>query len=296
MTEIARLRPEPIPALHPIPEYLATGDLVDRYEDVKEVLQVPWVGVLMLAYAHYPAFFARLWEGLRPVCASRAFVDGASELRQLAEANAAALGPGSILPDLERLGYAPRELDGIRAQIEVFCHGNHLYFPIALIARALMEGESFGTDAEPAPFESRHAPDLGVPFVLMEGHHADQPTRALYDDIKATLGLPFVNTDYRALARWPSYFRLAWNGIKALVGSARYEAYCAAYHARGLEIVSALPNPSGLAAAHLRDAAQRDASPAELVECTRLFAFLLPGLTLNVALMQGQLRSPSTKD
>ena len=43
---------------------------------------------------------------------------------------------------------------------------------------------------------------------------ANPEVRAVYDDIMATLGLPFVNTDYRALARWPSYFALAWSDLK----------------------------------------------------------------------------------
>jgi hypothetical protein len=44
----------------------------------------------------------------------------------------------------------------------------------------------------------------------MEYHHADASTRLVFDDVKTALGLPFLNTDYRALARWPSYFALAW--------------------------------------------------------------------------------------
>ncbi len=47
---------------------------------------------------------------------------------------------------------------------------------------------------------------LQVPYLLMEPHHLDEPTRAVYEDIKNILQLPFVNTDYRAFARWPSYF------------------------------------------------------------------------------------------
>ena len=44
-------------------------------------------------------------------------------------------------------------------------------------------------------------------LTLMEVHHGDAPTATVYADIRATLDLPVVNTDYRALARWPSYFQ-----------------------------------------------------------------------------------------
>ena len=52
MTAIPRLRPDPLPAIHPLPEYLAEGATKARYEDMKAALQVPWMGVVTMAYAH----------------------------------------------------------------------------------------------------------------------------------------------------------------------------------------------------------------------------------------------------
>ncbi|WP_375505870.1 SDR family NAD(P)-dependent oxidoreductase [uncultured Nostoc sp.] len=36
----------------------------------------------------------------------------------------------------------------------------------------------------------------------------------VYQDIKQTLGVPIVNSDYQALARWPVFFLAAWSDIK----------------------------------------------------------------------------------
>lgn len=36
----------------------------------------------------------------------------------------------------------------------------------------------------------------------------------VYQDIKQTLGVPIVNSDYQALARWPGFFLAAWSDIK----------------------------------------------------------------------------------
>jgi hypothetical protein len=53
-----------------------------------------------------------------------------------------------------------------------FSHGNFPYLLIATIARLLPEGgEMNGIGAAPA-FEGRHAPQVQVPFVFMEAHHA----------------------------------------------------------------------------------------------------------------------------
>jgi hypothetical protein len=36
----------------------------------------------------------------------------------------------------------------------------------------------------------------------------------VYRDIKQTLGVPIVNSDYQALARWSAFFLPAWEDIK----------------------------------------------------------------------------------
>jgi hypothetical protein len=287
--DLPRRRPEAIPALHPVPEYLASGERKRRYEEMKAVFQTPWMGVITMAYAHYETFYGVLWDGVKELCASRAFVSACQELRAFAEARAATLAPPPLRARLAAQGYAPREIEDIRAIVEVFAHGNFPYLLLATLTRRLIEGGEFGGDAEAEPFVGRHAPDVRPPFVLMEAHHADPELRALYEDVKATLKLPFVNTDYRALARWPSYFRLAWGDLRGVAGAPAHEAAASAIHARAVVLVGSLPNPGRLTAAALQAAAGRDAPLAEVREMARLFQWLLPGLVANVAFFQRQL-------
>ncbi|MEX2239828.1 MAG: hypothetical protein WD775_03940 [Burkholderiales bacterium] len=290
MTELRRLYPEPVPAIHPLPEYAATGRRKEQYEAMKQALQVPWMGVVTMAYAHYPTFFAVLWEGLDPLVRSSAYVGQAQALRRFVEDEAQALAPPPLGGPLRELGYAGRELDDIRGMIEIFSHGNFLYFIIATLTRLLLEGgEMRGTGGAP-PCKERHAPQVQVPFVLMEAHHAEAPTRAVYADIMSTLRLPFVNTDYRALARWPSYFALAWADLKKVVHGTAHDAICEALHRRAAEAVARiLPNPGRLTTAVLRAAADKDATAAEVLQMCRLFQWLLPGLVTNVAFLRRQL-------
>lgn len=290
MIELPRLFPAAIPLIYPLPEYAVTGERAARYAEVKQVLQVPWMGVVTMAYAHYPTFFGELWRGLKPLCASAAFVQAAQALRTLAESGASTLAPYSIVSGLCAAGYGEREIADIRAMVEVFSHGNPLYLLIATMVRLLLEGGEMRAQREALPVAGRHAPQVQVPFVLMEAHHADGPTRALYDDVKATLSLPFVNTDYRALARWPSYFAIAWADLKEIVSMPVYETQCEAIHTRGVTIAQDLPNPGALSATALKRAAEADAPLAELLEVARLFQYLLPGLIVNVAMFRQQLR------
>lgn len=146
-----------------------------------------------------------------------------------------------------------------------------------------------GDGTAPA-FAGRHAPDVTVPFVLMEAHHADEPTRAVYEDVKQVLGLPFVNTDYRAFARWPSYWAPAWGDLRQIAGKAAHEAICSALHERCLaQVGTRLPNPGELSADTLRAAAAKDAPLDEVIRMSRLFQWLLPGLITNVAFLKAQL-------
>lgn len=292
MDRIERLRPDPIPAVHPLPEYLATGQRAEWYADTKEVLQVPWMGVITMAYAHYPKFFGELWRGLRPLCLSRPFVEAFQALRDDVERRAAELKPRSLIAPLTDLGYAPREIEAIREMNTVFSHGNQPYVLIAAVTRHLLEIGDMAGGSEAEPFAGRHAPDVRVPFLLMEPHHVDEPTRRVYEDIRATLRLPFVNTDYRAFARWPSYFALAWADLRTKAGTPAHEAICRDLHDRVAELAAeGLPNPGGLSSERLRRAAEADASFEEVREMCRLFQWLLPGLILNVAYFRRQLEA-----
>jgi len=290
MLDLPRHKPAPISAIHPVPEYAVEGERARWYAEMKTALQVPWMGVVTMAFAHYPNFFAVLWEGLKPLVASRAFVEHCQARQTAVEAAVAELGPPAITARLLDAGYGPREIEGIRAINHVFSHGNHPYAEIATIARALLEGGELTGDGDANPFEGRHAPDAAVPFVLLEAHHADPPTRAIYEDVKQVLGLPFVNTDYRAFARWPTYWALAWGDLREVAGGDVHERLCRDYHDRLVDgVTSSLPNPGGLTGEALRAAADADGGVDDVLAVVRLFQWLLPGLCVNVAYLRHQL-------
>lgn len=287
---VPRLLPDPIPALHPLPEYLVEGERAAAYAAMKQALQVPWMGVVTMAYANYPTFFRVLWQGLEPIVRSAAFVAHSHALRAQVEQAALRLRPGGLGPALRDLGYAPRELEPIRDLLEVFSHGNQPYLLIASIARLLLEGGELDGAGDATPYAGRHGPLAGAALVLMEAHHADAPTRALYAQIQRDLGLPFVNTDYRALARWPSYLRAAWQQLAPQLRSDTYRHICDELHAEVLQRVAhALPNPQRLRGQALREAAAADAPLPEVIAVARLFQWLLPGLVTNVAFLRAQL-------
>ena len=289
---LPRLKPDPIPAIHPVPEYAVEGQRAQWYAEMKTAFQVPWMGVVTMAYAHYPNFFAELWRGLKPLAECTAFVNAFQDNRAFVEDAVKQLSPPPITARLSEAGFAPREIEGIRECVEIFSHGNQPYVVTALIVRLLLEGGEMGNNGAADTFAGRHAPDVSVPFVLMEAHHADAPTQRVFEDVKSVLGLPFVNTDYRAFARWPSYWAAAWSDLRRVAGGDAHEAICRSLHDRILDqVLNGLPNPGNLDGAALRRAAEQDASLEEVIAVARLFQWLLPGLSLNVAYLRDQLSS-----
>ena len=277
-------------SLHPVPEFLAEGELKARYEDMKAVLGVPWMGVVTMSFAHYRAFYDALWQGARPLCASRDFTDACHRLRHLVEEKVSTLGPPPLRQRLAQIGYAERELQDIDDRIEIFSDGNFPYILLATLARLLLEGGELQTSHDIAIQTEPTSPRTAGKLVLMEYHHADASTRRVFDDVKAVLGLPFLNTDYRALARWPSYFALAWADLRPKIQLGEYETFVAEIHEVAVSTIRSLPNYGNLRGEALRLAARSSASEGEVLSVVRLFQWLLPGLAANIAFFRAQLR------
>lgn len=287
---LERIKPNSIPEIHPLPEFLVEKRTKEFYEDTKEILQVPWMGVVTMAYAHYPEFYETLWKAVRPIMASQETVVACNRLRWEVENEVKKFDPPKRAHTLNEMGYAPREVENIKQTLEVFSHGNYLYALIATLARLALEQEVFPNKKEATEHIKPHSPQTEVPFVLMEEHHADEETKAIYSSVREKLGLPFVNTDYRALARWPTYFRLVWNDIENIVTTPEYEATLNSIHNKFVMEAMNLPNPTGASAQEIKDAADKAAPDAELLSVCQLFQWLLPGLMTNVAFFRFQLQ------
>ena len=283
-----RVKPDPIPLIHPVWEYQAEGDLRGMYQAYKRAFQVPWVGVVSMAFAYYRTFFDLWWTSFEPVVQSKIYVETCETLLQHVEELVSQLAPPPITERLVDLGYSERERCEIRRMIEVFSHGNFIQLPAVAAARLLLEGGAVRGSDPVQPYSARHGPPHDQPFVLMEPHHASGDMRGVYQDIMDTLDLPFVNTDYRALSRWPSYFELAWCDLRPVVKHPDYAAITEKMHTAMFKVAGGLPNPSGLTALQLQEAAARDARISEVLEVTRLFSYLLPGLVTNVAFFRAQ--------
>ncbi len=242
-----------------------------------------------MAFAHYPHFYSALWRGLRPLCASRQFDEACRALRGKVEYGISRFPRCALELELLSAGYAAEEINRIRALIEVFSNGNMPYLMLATLARLLLENHSLSIDPTVEPRVLSRSVEQDTSLLLMEPHHGNEQLKALFEDIKATLELPFVNTDYRALARWPSYLDLAWQDLKPQIRSTDYEALVSEIHATATKLALELPNPGALTSEKLQAAAMEDKALDEIRTVVRLFQYLLPGLVANIGFFRAQL-------
>ena len=127
-------------------------------------------------------------------------------------------------------------------------------------------------------------------LLLIEQHHANKSLKEIYKSIKSNLGLPFLNTDYRAFARWPSYFEMTWKSFLPALLSKKYEEKVLEIHNFIIKEALLLPNPNKIKSIQIINAAKKDKKLNEIKKVVNLFQWLLPGLITNVAFMREQIK------
>jgi hypothetical protein len=279
-------RPELDIRVRPVPEHRADEELNVVYRDLKATLGVPWVGVVTQAYAHHRPFFLEAWRQFRPTADTAFFREASADLKRLSWDEMSAFDITPQRPALESAGYSDRELAQILDVLDLFDDGNPKYLIVATVIRAsLVEGRRLGPtqSTRPAPQSSPRASQVGALPVMVEEHHAFGDLRGLYGEMKATLSLPFVNSDYKALARWPSYLKLAWESLKPHLSEPAYAQARQRLHARAVELMDEVPFPFLLDRDAARTLGMADGELDELARTAELFQWLLSGLMLNVS-------------
>ena len=62
------------------------------------------MGVVTMAFAHYPLFFKTLWNGIKDIVSSQEFIYACKKLRNFTEELVKELEPELILNELETKG------------------------------------------------------------------------------------------------------------------------------------------------------------------------------------------------
>lgn len=285
-----RKKPFPVPKIIVTPEYLAKGNLKKIYTNTKLAFNVPWMGVVAMAFAKYPYFYNALWKYMYPLSKSIEFDKLCKKLVLISNNKALELKPKSIIKKLKEIGYNDYDINKIYEVNQIFTTGNMPYLIMATIARIFLgHGKIVNTNS----FKNINRNSIKYKdssLLLIEQHHADKSLKELYKLIKEKLGLSFLNTDYRAFARWPSYFTMSWKYFLPILISKAYEEKVLEIHEFIIKETLLLPNPDKINSIKIINAAKKDKKLSEIKRVVDLFQWLLPGLITNVAFMRQQIK------
>ncbi|HVH89062.1 MAG TPA: halocarboxylic acid dehydrogenase DehI family protein [Terriglobales bacterium] len=267
-----------LPLVH---EADASGRTLDIYQEIKSSLGIPHVNVIFQAYGAYPAFLDLMWKSLRPAVETRDFFQRSERLR--GEAYTRTHNYFSI-PDLcasirqvQFSAGAQHELTDI---VELFHYNNPLLLLIAAVQ--LQAFEDGPASHRTGDIGAEHPVFAQKPIKITE-ESASAAIRKIYEDIKRTLGVNVVNTDYQAFARFPDFLNLYWAALKPAVLSPLYGENRHALRESAVSLASDLPNAPQLTVEHMLEAGLSSEEISAAIHITEEFLDLLSGLVLNIA-------------
>jgi hypothetical protein len=293
-------RPDGSVTVRPVPEHRADAGLKPIYQDLKATFGVPWIGVITQAVAHYRPFFIEAWRQFQPSARTHYFESRCDAIRLSAwEQTGSSFDVPPLTTRLQQIGYSEAEIGQIRTVLDIFDYGNPKYLVLATaIQQGLCEDRCLGGGAAIGKWD--HLPRSPIYQIdpipaMIEEHHALGGLQTVYADIKATLGLPFVNSDYKAMGRWPSYLLLAWQDLKPSIDSEHYVRIRQGIHERALATAEGLPHRYLVDKERAIAVGLTEEEVVELMRVITLFQWLLSGLIINVTWFKHALTDSAKK-
>ncbi len=259
----------------------AQGRIAEIYREIKEALGVPHVNVIFQAYAVYPEFLERFWAAAQPLLQTQEFFALADRIGAEAYTR---MHNYFAIPDLcremETRGLSGEARHQLIGTVELFHYNNP---PLLLLAAAQLQAFENRIGRDGKGTAAAEHPVFSEKPTLIEEPEAPPATRRIYDDIRRTFGLPMVNTDYRALARWPDFLEVYWPVLKTISQSPVYQECQQGVRESAWNLACELPVALDLSASKLMDEGMSDEQVSDVFRITELFVRALSGLVLNVA-------------
>jgi hypothetical protein len=259
-----------------VPEAEAEGKIKGIYDEIKETLRAPTVSLVFRVLATEPDYLQLAWKALKPNVQTAFFEARADELRRMAVDAVATWGGAPAIGD------APEVADAIR----VF----HYLDPKLLLAVGALRAASTGQQPRlvELPLEEKRQIKRGVPpdMPRLEPTEHDSiggEMRTILGDIRTTLGVHVADSEYEALARWPSYLTRAWAGIKPLSARPEFSSLVRDLRRARSEAIVALPFRMDIGPHWLRRVGLSEVRIDRVHQMLRQFDDTLPGTVASMA-------------
>lgn len=267
--------------LNMVSETEARGETARIFAELKETLGIPHVSMVFRVLASLPRFFPLFWKAARPMLQTGEFFSTAEHIRVDAHHRMQTrFAVPNLRSKLTEMGFTTGAQEEVKDVVELYEYVN----PVLLLnMAALMEGLEH-PDGVPrhGSLPAQHPSHPGRP-ILVDERMAPEPTRKLYDDIKQTMGTPYLNTSYITFGRWPDFLREYWNSLKPIIGSANYEEQRAALRDFALSAARDLPEAIHVSPADLGKAGISEDERTMAAQAIQFFLNLLSKQVLNIA-------------
>lgn len=257
------------------------------FEDAKDALGVPWVPEEIRALAAFPNYLELAWPQLRPNLDQAGFAFSAAFIADRALDFARFFYEPTYTPD-EIASAVGADRSILRQTLRALHYGAP---QVMLIAGALLEALKF----EQAGGKGRAGDrDTGLgermmrraPVVVVEEYESAGDVEDVYRSIRSVTTLPYVPIEFRAIARWPAYLRMAWDDLEHVITHPEYRL-----RRRSLSYYSAggthyFTHPVRLGRNALRDAGMSHGDIDELKGTLEVFATATPAQLLNTVALE----------
>jgi Halocarboxylic acid dehydrogenase DehI len=274
----------------------ATDERVrEAFRDIKVSLRVPLVNLIFQAWAAYPKFLDATWRRLRPSVLTPEFAELAGYVGTKVREGIDGWPVSDHAALLRARAVGESDIVRMREIVELFSQVNPKLAIMASAVDAALAGSSVGGVGTKGPHreEERERPKefRGVRFTLVEERDAPPRVRAIYEDMKTALGLPFIEAEYRAMASYPDWLEVWWKDCKPRTEDLAYRRFADELVAAAAKAATALPHRLFLSETLLESCDIDEVRLAELRRVNKYFVRFLPGLLMNIELARRGLGS-----
>jgi halocarboxylic acid dehydrogenase DehI len=266
----------------PVAEHEARGNIERVYHEIKHTLRVTGIDLIFHTWAGYGVFLPAMWDAMRANAETCVFEHAADCVRAEAVHAAQALGRLDATSDIS-LGES--QAYHIQGALKLYHYINPKLLVLTSAVQLALHNETLGRPdrAEVQVDLIQRGPPTNMhPLDMVSGKPDDKHLRALFKDIKTTLDLSAISSEYRTLALWPHYLDAAWTKLRPIVQCQAYDRAADALRHTAQAQARALPYPVLLSHQQVEELGV-DAD--EVTKITEQFERLLSALILNVVLL-----------
>lgn len=264
----------------PVAEYEATGEIERVYHEIRQSLRVTGVNLNFRTWAAFGKFLPAVWDQLRPNVDTDLFEHLADQVRAEALQAAESFGP----PQAGTYGeLGESRAYQVRAALELYHSVNPKLLVLTCAVLQALKGEPIGGGVRETGRHPRGEPARMYPMEMEAEKPEEKAVGKLYKDIRKTLSLPSINSDYRTLALWPDYLAQAWSRLKPICRQPEFQHAADQLRDQARALARQLPYPISLTLGQVKELGE-DAD--QVLQTAESFERLLPPLILNIALLQ----------